>query len=925
MERRMNRSKGSREATASSDGAAKLRNICSIPLDEAYKELESRSSGLSREEAEDRLREHGPNILAGEKKPSVLGDLAARLVDPLVVVLLVICLASFATGDMTSGFVVLGMIALSVLLSFFQERRSSVAAEKLKMLVQASSLVLREGIEVEVPMSAVVPGDLVILAAGSIIPADSRIISAKDFFVTQSALTGESMPVEKGLAMREGGAAPGSSASPIPASADGAVQAAADRPDALSLANACFQGTTVVSGSARALVVSTGAATFLGGVAKDVAEPKGSTEFDRGVRSFVGLMIRFMIVMVATIFAVQGLFRHNWLEALLFGLSVAVGLTPGMLPMIVTVCLSKGAMFMSRKKVIVKKLKAIQNLGSVDVLCTDKTGTITQDRVILEKHVDVTNRPNEDVLRYAWMNSYYQTGLRNLLDESILSNEELDVERSLRKVDEVPFDFERKRMSVVVEYEGDHVLICKGSVEAIFDACDRYQIDDDIFPLIDIVKADILEEYRSLSSDGYRVLAIGYRDFPKTKESFAASDEAGLIMLGYLAFLDPPKDSAAKAVASLASRGVRVKVLTGDNELVTAKVSSQVGFENPGVIVGRELDALDEEAFARAVEDHDIFARLTPAHKERIVKELRSLGHVVGFMGDGINDAPAMRAADVGISVDTAVDVAKESADIILLEKNLLVLEDGIVEGRRVFANIIKYIKMGASSNFGNMFSMLGSSLILPFLPMTPVQILLNNLLYDVSQTGIPLDNVDREVLAKPRSWDISFIRKFMIRIGPISSIFDYATFGLMWFVFGCGGWFAASATDKAHLEALFHTGWFVESLLTQTLIVHIIRTDRIPFIQSRASTSMLGTTLFIMLAAVALPYSPLGPLFGLVPLPLAYWGWIAAFLLAYSAITSIAKNAFAGDKLDRDRARGRMRGGHEGAGTSGGSKGSKA
>ncbi|MDA8410321.1 MAG: magnesium-translocating P-type ATPase [Treponema sp.] len=919
--RRDPRKQDPHEKNATPDGAVLLGTVCSLGLDQAFAQLESRPTGLTRDEAEERARHYGPNILAGEKKPTVLRDIAGRLVDPLVIVLLVICLASFATGDLTSGFVVLGMIALSVLLSFFQERRSSVAAEKLKLLVQASSLVLREGLEVEVPISAVVPGDLVILAAGSIIPADARIVAAKDFFVTQSALTGESMPVEKGLAMRDaetaaasasssaGAAAPSAGASSpsagSAATAD-AGQSTADRPDVLSLSNACFQGTTVISGSARALAVSTGAATFLGAVAKDVAEPKGATEFDRGVRSFVGLMLRFMIVMVAVIFAVQGLFRHNWLEALLFGLSVAVGLTPGMLPMIVTVCLSKGAIFMSRKKVIVKKLKAIQNLGGIDVLCTDKTGTITQDRVILEKHVDVTNRPNEDVLRYAWMNSYYQTGLRNLLDESILSNEELDVERSLRKVDEVPFDFVRKRMSVVVEYEGDHVLICKGSVEAIFDACDRYQIDDDIFPLIDIVKADILEEYRSLSSDGYRVLAIAYRDFPKTKESFSASDESGLIMLGYLAFLDPPKDSAAKAVASLASRGVRVKVLTGDNELVTAKVSSQVGFENPAVIVGRELDALDAEAFGQAVDDHDIFARLTPAHKERIVRELRSRGHVVGFMGDGINDAPAMRAADVGISVDTAVDVAKESADIILLEKNLLVLEDGILEGRRVFGNIIKYIKMGASSNFGNMFSMLGSSLILPFLPMTPVQILLNNLLYDVSQTGIPLDNVDRDVLSRPRSWDISFIRKFMLMIGPVSSIFDYATFALMWFVFGCGGWFAANAADRAHLEALFHTGWFVESLLTQTLIVHIIRTDRVPFIQSRASSPMLATTFLIMLLAVYLPYSPLAPLFGLVPLPLAYWAWIAAFLLSYSVITSFAKNAFAADRQSR-RLRGRL------------------
>jgi Mg2+-importing ATPase len=596
------------------------------------------------------------------------------------------------------------------------------------------------------------------------------------------------------------------------------------------------------------------------------------------------------------IFLVQGIMKRDWLEALLFALSVAVGLTPGMLPMIVTVCLSRGAIFMSRKKVIVKKLKAIQNLGSIDILCTDKTGTITQDRVVLEKHVDVTNRPSEDVLRYAWMNSHYQTGLRNLLDESILSNEDLEVERSLRKVDEVPFDFTRKRMSVVVEYEGDHVLICKGSVEGVFEACDRYQVDEEVFPLVDIVKQDILEEYARLSARGYRVLAIAYREFDKARESFSAEDERDLVLLGYLAFFDPPKDSARKAIALLREQGVRVMVLTGDNELVTAKVCGEVGFEAGAVPTGRELEALDAVAFAAAVEADDVFARLTPAQKEKIVLSLRSQGHFVGFMGDGINDASAMRAADVGISVDSAVDVAKESADIILLEKNLLVLEDGIREGRRVFNNIVKYIKMGASSNFGNMFSMLGSSIFLPFLPMTPVQILLNNLLYDLSQTGIPLDNVDAEDLLKPRRWDISFIRRFMVLIGPISSIFDYATFALMWWFFGCSDWLAPGATEasKAHLERLFRTGWFVESLLTQTLIVHIIRTNRIPFIQSRASLSMLLTTALVMAGAIALPYLPFSRFLGLVPLPGAYWIWIGGFLLAYAVLAHLVKTWFA-------------------------------
>ncbi|HTX73091.1 MAG TPA: magnesium-translocating P-type ATPase [Rectinemataceae bacterium] len=850
----------------------RLRESCASGVDEALALTDSRSSGLSAAEVEERQREFGPNVLAGEKRAGFVREIITRLKDPLVIILLLICVVSYSTGDMASGSIVLGMIFISVFLSYFQEQRSSDAAEKLKLMVQASSVVLREGKEVEIPISEVVPGDIVVLAAGSIVPADMRILSAKDFFVTQAALTGESMPVEK-----------------FPAADAGNL-------GIFSMNCACFQGSTVLSGSARAVVVNTGMRTFLGSVAADLAGAKGATDFDRGVKSFVALMIRFMLVMISIIFLVQGLLKHDWLEALLFGLSVAVGLTPEMMPMIVTVCLSKGAVFMARKKVIVKKLKAIQNLGAIDILCTDKTGTITQDKVVLEKHVDVTNRPSEDVLRYAWMNSYYQTGLRNLLDNSILSNEDLDVERSLRKVDEIPFDFNRKRMSVIVDYEGDHVLICKGSVEAIFEACDKYQIDEDVFPLIEIVKQDILEEYASLSSQGYRVLAIAYREYASDKESFAAADEAGLTMLGYLAFFDPPKDSTEKAIASLDRHGVKVKVLTGDNELVTAKVCEDVGFRAEKVITGRELEAMSPADFAVAVADHDVFARLTPAQKEQIVRALRFGGHVVGFMGDGINDAAAMRAADVGISVDTAVDVAKESADIILLEKNLLVLEDGIVEGRRVFNNIIKYIKMGASSNFGNMFSMLGSSILLPFLPMTPVQILLNNLLYDVSQTGIPLDNVDVESVQRPQSLDISYLRRFMMFIGPISSIFDYATFALMWWFFGCSGFLAAGATaaGKLHLEALFHTGWFVESLLTQTLIVHIIRTNKVPFFQSRASLAMTSMTILIMAVAVALPFTPVAPFFGLVPLPAIYWAWIAGFLVLYSVMAHFVKTWFA-------------------------------
>ncbi len=869
------------------EAALRLRDICSAAEGKALLQMGSRTAGLTSGEVESRLKEHGRNTLARPKRHGLLTDILERLVNPLVIQLLIICAISFAMGDLKSAIVVGGMILLSVLLSYVQERRSSRAAEELQRLVRAAAVVLREGKECEIPLAEIVPGDIVVLAAGSIIPADARILQAKDLFISQAALTGESMPIEK-ISASPPAQPPSEPVPEAPASARAGI-------DPLELPNAVFQGSTVVSGAGRALVVNTGLDTFLGEISVHLTARKEDTSFDRGIRSFVWLMMRFMAVMVTATFLIVGLTKHDWLAALLFGLAVAVGLTPEMLPMIITVCLSKGAIAMSRKKVIVKKLKSIQNFGAIDILCTDKTGTLTQDRVILEKYVDVTNRDSEDVLRYAYLNSYYQTGLRNLLDNAVLAHEELDVEKAARKVDEIPFDFNRKRMSVVIDYEGTHVLICKGAVEEVYAACDRYQIDDDIFPLIDIIKADLMEEYRDLSAQGYRVIAVAYREFPNDKEVFSAADESGLVLLGYLAFLDPPKDSAARAIEALHASGVRVKILTGDNDLVTRKICRDVGLEVNRLVTGRELAALDDPDFDRTIEEADVFAHLSPMQKEAIIRRLRDRGHVVGFLGDGINDAPALKAADVGISVDTAVDVAKESADIILLEKSLLVLEDGILEGRKVFANIIKYIKMGASSNFGNMFSVVGGSYFLPFLPMAPIQVLTNNLLYDISQTGIPTDNVDPEFLRRPRRWDVGFIKKFMIFIGPMSSIFDYATFFLMLYFFKCAlfGKPGIPAAMSAHYEQLFHTGWFVESLLTQTLIVHIIRTNKIPFIQSRASGVMTLTTLSIMAAAVILPYSPVAPFLGFVPLPPIYWAWIAGFLLAYAVLTHGVKRWF--------------------------------
>jgi Mg2+-importing ATPase len=856
-------------STTISEHEQKLMELCTLPAEEVLRRLGVTENGLSDEQVETARQEYGRNILSHRKEPGLVMELLRRCRNPLVIQLLVICAVSLLMGDVRAATVVGVMVLLSVVLAYVQEHRSSKAVEKLRAMVQTDSLVMRDGKECEIPIAEIVPREIVILQAGALIPADLRLISAKDFFVSQSSLTGESMPVEK-------------HAEPADTTGRGLIE----------LPNACFQGSNVVSGIARGVVVNTGSGTHFGSIAEKLAGQRAQTSFDKGIAGFTWLMIRFMVVMVAIVFLIVGVTKHDWPEAILFALSVAVGLTPEMLPMIVTVNLSKGAMAMSKKKVIVKRLNSIQNFGAIDILCTDKTGTLTQDRVILEKAVDVTNRDSDDVLRYAYMNSYYQTGLRNVLDRSVLSHTDLDVERGCGKVDEIPFDFERKRMSVVVDYEGDHVLICKGSVEDIYKACTHYQIDEEIHLMIDLIKDDLLEEYEELSRDGYRVLGIAYREYPQSKQVFSVADESDLILLGYIAFLDPPKGSAAKALASLQQFGVTTKILTGDNALVTRKICKDVGLGEQEVITGDKLRNLDEAQLGELAEKNNVFAHLSPSQKENIITALQKRGHVVGYMGDGINDALSMRAADVGISVDTAVDVAKESADIILLEKSLLVLEDGIIEGRKVFGNIIKYIRMGASSNFGNMFSVVGGSYFLPFLPMAPIQILLNNLLYDASQVGIPADHVDEEYLKTPRKWNIQNIRRFMVFIGPMSSIFDYATFFLMLYFFNCKLYsHAATAPEmKTYYESLFHTGWFVESILTQTLIVHIIRTNRVPFFQSIASPFLLLTTVLVMIAGGVLPYLPIGSYFGFVPLPLSYWMWIAGFLLCYSLLTHSVK-----------------------------------
>jgi P-type Mg2+ transporter len=850
----------------------RLTDLCAVPIQAALNTLDTTPRGLTLKEAERRLHEVGPNELSHAKRLGFWADIFRRCRSPLVVQLLIIALVSAIIGEFKSSVIVGVMILLSVGLSYILDRRSSLAVDSLGKRVQSRTLVLRDGQETEIRISEVVPGDIVHLQAGSIIPADLRLLTTKDFFVSQSAFTGESMAVEKTAEINH---SPGHVAG--------------------DMANACFLGCNVTSGTARGLVVNTGTKTLFGAISERLTEQREETSFDRGVRSFTWLMIRFMVVMVCAVFFIVGLTKGNWLEALLFGLSIAVGLTPEMLPMIVTVNLAKGALTMAKKKVIVKRLPAIQNFGAIDILCTDKTGTLTQDRVVLERHVDITGHVSEDVLNYAYLNSYFQTGLRNLIDRAVIDSADLDVEQSCRLVDELPFDFQRRRMSVVVDYESDHVLICKGAVEEIYSCCTQYQIGDEVYPLIDMIRADLFEEVDRLNSEGFRVLGLAYREFPRDRTLFTTADESQLVLLGYIAFFDPPKASATEALKLLKNVGVTVKVLTGDNGLVTGKVCRDVGLSAERIVTGAELSQLAPEEYSRVTREVDVFVKLSPAQKEQIVRTLRESGHVVGFMGDGINDAPALKAADVGISVDSAVDVAKEAADIVLLEMSLLVLEEGIIEGRKVFANIVKYIRMGASSNFGNMFSVVGASYLLPFLPMQPIQILTNNLLYDFSQTGIPTDSVDEELISKPLKWNIGNVKRFMVFVGPISSIFDYATFALMWFFFRCSAFVdpAIGPVQKDVLARLFQTGWFVESLLTQTLIVHIIRTRRIPFFGSRASLPMTLTTLVIMGVGVWLPYSPFASTLGMVPLPLIYWAWIAAFLMSYAALTHFVKTWF--------------------------------
>ena len=841
--------------------------------DELLSTLETTSAGLDEEQIEARLHRDGPNEVSHEKPPHWSRQLLRAFKNPFIVVLLVLAVVQvFATPDDMSGPIIIAvMVAISVLLNFTQEFRSSRAAENLKAMVRNTATVTRKASDghseqIEVPVVELVAGDIVHLGAGDMVPGDLRLLSAKDLFISQAILTGESLPVEKSAPARV---------------SDGSSPQKYDSP--LDLPTVCYMGTNVISGTAAAVVVATGARSYLGSLAHSMSGQRVQTSFDRGVKSVSWLLIRFMAVMVPIVFLINGLDKHNWTEAFLFALSVAVGLTPEMLPLIVTANLSKGALAMSRRKVVVKRLNAIQNFGAMDVLCTDKTGTLTLDRIVLERHLDLDGEASGEALEYGYLNSRFQTGLRNLMDKAVLEHRELETAAArFRVIDEIPFDFQRRRMSVVVARDdGEHLLICKGAVEEMLSICAYARVGDVTEPMTDERRRDIKEMTHRLNEDGLRVLVVAVQREPSHDRPYSVADESDLIAVGCLAFLDPPKDSAGTAIRALHQHGVEVKVITGDNEAVTRKICREVGLDVTHSVQGKEIESLDDAALDALVARTTVFAKMSPLQKARVVRSLQRQGHTVGFLGDGINDAPALHDADVGISVDTATDIAKESADIILLEKNLMVLEEGVLEGRVTFGNIMKYIKMTASSNFGNVFSVLVASAFLPFLPMLPLQILVQNLLYDISQLSIPFDRMDEDYLRKPRKWDAGDIGRFMVWIGPASSVFDMTTFLLLWYVFG--------ANSVAH-QSLFQSGWFIESLLTQTLVVHMIRTRKIPFLQSSAAAPVLGLTTAIIVIGMLLPYTAVGAKIGMMEMPPVYFAWLALTVVAYCALTQLVK-----------------------------------
>lgn len=854
-----------------------------------FETFQSSNRGLSFEQAENQRAKYGDNKIAYGKKMPLFIEALKAYITPFTLVLIGLGITSFVTDvvivspeerDFFGSGIIFAMVLISGTMTLIQSVRSNQAAEKLKSLVKVTATVKRENQYVEIPMSEIVCGDIVKLAAGDMIPADMRLVNTKDLFISQSALTGESYPVEKR-----------------------AEALITKRNTETSYENMVYMGSNVVSGSAKGIVIATGNQTLFGNIAESLASTPVKTSFETGIKKTSFVFIKFMALMAPTVIIINGFTKGDWLEAFLFGLSVAVGLTPEMLPMIVTTNLVKGATVMAKKGTVIKNLNSIQNFGAIDVLCTDKTGTLTQDKIILEYHLDLNGNEDARVLRHAYLNSHYQTGLKNLLDVAIIetARKQLDTNKiRYKKVDEIPFDFERRRMSVVVEDpSGKTQMITKGAVEEMLQIASFVEIDGKITALTQAVKQKVLEKVNELNEDGLRVIAVAQKTNPSVAGEFSISDEAEMVLIGYLAFLDPPKETTKQALETLKNHGVAVKVLTGDNALVTKSVCQQVGLKDENIISGEDLSKVSKQKLSKLVEENNIFVKLNPQQKQQITTVLRENGHTVGFLGDGINDAPAMKAADVGISVDTAVDIAKESADVILLEKDLMVLERGIILGRETFGNIMKYIKATASSNFGNMFSVLVASTFLPFLPMLPLQILFLNLIYDISCVSIPWDRMDNEYLVTPKRWQAKTIGKFMLWLGPTSSVFDITTYLLMYFII-CpavigGNYHTLNPQQQLAFIALFHAGWFVESLWSQTLVLHALRTPKIPFIQSRGSFIMMTITSLGILIGSILPFTTFGHNLGLAILPTNYWLWLILTIIAYLTLVTLVKRFYIG------------------------------
>jgi Mg2+-importing ATPase len=846
----------------------------SLPINELLSRLNTSTAGLSSQEAEERLEIYGRNEFARKKKRAAIFNFLSRFKSPLVIILMIAGGVSAALGSYPSVIVIYTMVFLSVSLAYYQENNASKAAELLREKVATLATVLRDKNKQEIKLPLIVPGDIIYLSAGDITPADSRIIEAKDLFVNQSALTGESFPVEK---------------TSVPVKNKGA--------SITEWNNYLFMGTSIVSGSASAVVVRTGGFTEYGKIAAKLVEKAPETEFERGTKQFGFLIMQVTFLLVVFVFMINALLHpdaNGVLQALLFAVALAVGLTPELLPMIITINLSKGAQRMSKKGVIVKRLSSIETFGSMNVLCTDKTGTLTENQIKLLLHIDIEGKEEEKVLLYSFLNSRLQTGLKSPLDEAILKHQEIDI-ASFQKIDEVPFDFVRRRVSVVVENKKQRFFIAKGAPEEILKVCAYYEVDGLISDISEEIRRKIEQKYFDLSAEGLRVLGVASKKLREEKAVYSINDECDMTFIGFVAFLDPPKETAKQSIEMLNKANVELKILTGDNELVTRKVCSELGFEVKGVVLGNEIGLMTNEALSAVVEDANVFARVTPAQKDRIINVLKTNGHVVGFMGDGINDAPSIKTSDVGISVSNAVDVARESADIILLKNDLTVLGEGVLEGRKTFGNTMKYIMMGVSSNFGNMFSAAGGSIFLAFLPMLPIQILLNNLLYDTSQTVMTTDNVDAEYIMRPKRWDISFIRKFMVTIGPVSSLFDFATFFTMIFIFGIPFGLSAAGVPLASpfQQSQFQTAWFIESLCSQTLVVLIIRTRKVPFYKSKPSKYLITMLLAVISFAIIVPYTPVGAFFGFVPPPATFYLALAGILGAYAVLAETVKKWF--------------------------------